>query len=159
MLNDNKIGILRQTGGVYMKVIRYSIYGFKPQEQTHHMEKVNYHLHRFDINDYPEHLQWVIQKDHEKHVEFYSKHLDDLKFGIWCFVDGHKDNLSLNHLKRKVPCWEAELPDDVECYDCNWEKLVTISDPIVLCGGCYIPERELYKLNNVKRRKRIVLMP
>lgn len=139
-----------------MKVIRYSIYGFKPQEQVHHMENVNYHLYRFDINDYPEHLQWVIQKAHEKHVEFYSQHLDDLKRGIWCFIDGHKDNLSLNHLKRKVPCWEAELPDDVECYDCNWEKLVVITDPIVLYGGCYIPERELYKLNNVKRRKRIV---
>ena len=142
-----------------MKVIRYSIYGFKPQEQTHHMEGVNYHLHRFDINDYPEHLRYNIQKIHERHVEFYSQHLDDLKCGIWCFVDGHKNNLSLSHLKRKVPCWEAELPDDVECYDCNWEKLVIITDPIVLCGGCYIPERELYKLNNVKRRKRIVLMP
>ena len=120
------------------------------------MEHINYHLHGFNINDYPEHLQSVIQKAHEKHVEFYSQHLGDLKCGIWCFIDGHKDNLSLNHLKRKVPCWEAELPDDTECYNCNWEKLVTITDPIVLCGGCYIPERELYKLNNIKRRKRIV---
>lgn len=98
----------------------------------------------------------LFKKAHEKHVEFYSQHLNDLKCGIWCFIDGHKDNLSLNHLKRKVPCWEAELPDDTECYDCNWEKLVTITDPIVLCGGCYIPKRELYKLNNIKRRKRIV---
>ena len=53
-----------------MKVIRYSIYGFKPQYQAHHMEHINYHLRRFDINDYPEHLQSVIQKAHEKHVEF-----------------------------------------------------------------------------------------
>lgn len=45
-----------------MKVIRYSIYRFKPQYQAHHMEHINYHLRRFDINDYPEHLQSVIQK-------------------------------------------------------------------------------------------------
>lgn len=138
-----------------MKVIRYSINGFRPQNQTHHMKRVNYHLYGFDINEYPEHLQWNIQKIHEIYVEFYSKHLDDLKRGIWCFIDGHKDNLSLNHLKRKVPCWEAELPYNVECYDCNWERLITISDPIVLCGGCYIPERELWKLSNVKRRIRV----
>lgn len=137
-----------------MKVIRYSVDGFKPQEQTHHMNHVNYELYEFDINDYPEKMRYQIQKIHEKHVEFYNKHMDDLKCGIWCFIDGHKDNLSLNHLKQKVPCWEAELPDDIECYDCNWERLTTISDTIVLCGGCYIPERELYKLNNVKRRRR-----
>lgn len=87
-----------------MKVIRYSIYGFKPQEQTHHMKYINYHLHEFNINEYPEHLQYEIQKIHERCVKFYSQHLDDLKCGIWCFVDGHKNNLSLNHLKRKVPC-------------------------------------------------------
>ena len=137
-----------------MKVIRYSVDGFKTQEQTHHMNHVNYELHEFDINDYPEQTRYQIQKIHERHVEFYKKHMDDLKCGIWCFIDGYKDNLSLNHLKQKVPCWEAELPDDIECYDCNWERLTTISDPIVLCGGCYIPKRELCKLNNVKRRKR-----
>ena len=46
-----------------MKVIRYSIYGFKPQEQIHHMEIINYHLHRFDINDYPEHIRYDIKKN------------------------------------------------------------------------------------------------
>ena len=135
-----------------MKVIRYSIHGFKPQEQTHHMEKINYHFHDFNISDYPEFLQWDIQRIHERCVDFYTKHLEDLKSGIWCFVDGYKNNQSLNHLKRKVPCWEAELPDDTECYDCNWEKLTNISDKIVLFGGCYIPERELYKLRNIKRK-------
>lgn len=139
-----------------MKVIRYSLYGFKPQEQTHHMKHIRYHLNEeFDINDFPEFMRWTIMDLHKKKVEFYSQHLDDFKRGIWCFIDGHKDNLSLNHLKRKVPCWEAELPDDTQCYDCNWERLVAISDPIVLCGGCYIPERELLKLSEVKRRKRV----
>lgn len=137
-----------------MKVIRYSVCGFKPQTQTNHMEHVNYHLYQFDINDYPDHLKWQIQKIHERNVAFYNDHLDDLKSGIWVFIDGHKDNLSLNHLKRRVPCWEADLPDDTECYDCNWEKITTISDHIVLFGGCYIPERELFKLKNIKRRNR-----
>ena len=136
-----------------MKVIRYSIYGFKPQEQTNHMKDVYYHLYDFDINQFPDHLKYVIERRHERCTEFYRNHLDYLKCGIWCFIDGYKDNLSLNHLKRKVPCWEAELPDDTECYDCNWEILTTISDPIVLAFGCYIPERELHKLTNIKRRK------
>lgn len=136
-----------------MQVIRYSIHGFKPQEQIHHMKNVNYHLYNFDISEYPENIRYNIQKIHEKNVDFYNKHLEDLKCGIWCFIDGHKDNFSLNHLKRKVPCWEAELPDDVECYDCNWERLTTISDSTILCGGCYIPARELCKLKNIKRKK------
>ena len=136
-----------------MKVIRYSIHGFKPQEQTCHMEHVNYQLHDFDINDYPEHLRWIIEQNHKRDVEFYTQHIDDLKCGIWCFIDGYKDNLSLNHLRHKVPCWEAELPNDVECYDCNWEKFTTITDPRILSGGCFIPERELWKIKNVKRRR------
>lgn len=138
-----------------MKVIRYSIYGFKPQIQTHHMEYVNYHLHDFDINEYPEHLKYYIQRIHENSVDFYSKHFDDLECGIWCFIDGHKSNFLLNHLKRKVPCWEADLPDDTICYDGNWERITTISDPYILFTECYVPKRELYKLTNIKKRKPI----
>jgi hypothetical protein len=138
-----------------MKVIRYSVAAFEPQEQTHHTEHIQYHLcGGFNINDFPELMRWQIQKIHEQKVAFYKEHLEDFKSGIWCFVDGHKDNQSLNHLKRKVPCWEAEVPDDIECFDCNWEKLTTISDPCVLCGGCYIPERELYKIKNIRIRRK-----
>lgn len=138
-----------------MKVIRFSTMGFAPQEQTHHMEHINYHLNGgFDINDYPEFMRYSIMEIHNKKVDFFTKHLDDFKVGIWCFIDGHKDNLSLNHLKHKVPCWEAELPDDVECYDCNWERITTLKDPYILCGGCYIPQRELHKLRNIKKRKK-----
>jgi len=50
-------------------------------------------------------------------------------------VYGYKSNQSLNHLKKKVPCWEDEVSDDIECYDCNWEKLITISDSAVLWEG------------------------
>lgn len=140
-----------------MKIIRYSVAAFEPQEQTHHAKHIQYHLSdEFNIEDYPEFMRWQIQKIHEQKVAFYTEHLDDLKCGIWCFVDGYKSNQSLNHLKYKVPCWEAEVPNDIECYDCNWEKLTTISDPCVLWGGCYIPKREMWKIKSIKRRKKIV---
>lgn len=135
-----------------MKVIRYSLHGFEPQKQTHHMKGVYYELCEFDIKEYPEHIRDNVLKIHKQHVAFYAEHLQDLESGIWCFIDGYKSNLALNHLKQKVPCWEAELPDDTECYDPNWERFITLSSPDVLWGGCFIPERELCKLSNVKRR-------
>lgn len=138
-----------------MKVIRYSVAAFEPQKQTHHAQYIQYHLSGgFNIEDYPEFLRYEIQRIHEQKVAFYKEHLEDLRYGIWCFVDGHKCNQSLNHLKRKVPCWEAEVPDDIKCYDCNWEKLITISDPDVLWGGCYILEREMWKIRNIRRRRK-----
>lgn len=138
-----------------MKVIRYSIHGFEPQIQTHHMKSVKFHLeggYDKEFDNFPPHLQYALMRIHERAVKFYSKHLEDLKCGIWCFIDGHKDNQSLNHLKRKVPCWEAELPEYTECYNCNWDKFTIISDPDVLFGGFYIPKRELHLLSNIKKR-------
>ena len=133
-----------------MNIIRYSVAAFEPQEQTHHAKHIQYHLSgEFNLEDYREFMSI-----HEQKVAFYKDYLEDFKRGIWCFVDGYKSNQSLNHLKKKVPCWEAEVPDDVECYDCNWEKLITISDSVVQWGGCYIPEREMCKIRNVKRRRK-----
>ena len=138
-----------------MKIIRYSTTGFHPQEQSHHAEHIRYHLSgEFKLEDYPEFMRREIKQIHEQKVKFYLEHLEDFTKGIWCFIDGYKSNQALNHLKRKVPCWEAEIPDDTECYDCNWEKLITISDSIVLWGGCYIPEREMWKIRNVRRRRK-----
>lgn len=134
------------------KIIRYSISGFKPQLQTVHMENVNYHLYNFDINGYPEHLKYQIQINHEKCVNFYKKHLEDFKEGIWFFIDGHKNNQSLNHLKRRVPCWEADVENDVLLYDVNWEKIVSITDPFVECAGCYCPKSQIYKIHNIHKR-------
>lgn len=137
-----------------MKIIRYSVAAFNSQQQTHHAKHIQYHLSgEFNLEDYPEFLRYEIQRIHKQKAAFYEEHLKDFKRGIWCFVDGHKSNQALNHLKKKVPCWEAEVPDDIECYDCNWEKLTTISNSIVLWGGCYIPEREMWKIRNVRRRK------
>ena len=137
-----------------MRIIRYSTTGFHPQKQTHHAEHIRYDLsEEFKLEDYPEFMRLEVKQSHENKVSFYTEHLEDFKRGIWCFIDGHKSNLALNHLKKKVPCWEAEIPNDTSCYDCNWEKSTVISDPILQSGGCYIPERELWKLTNVKRRK------
>lgn len=136
-----------------MKIIRFSVAAFEPQKQTHHADYIDYHLSdRFKIEDFPEFMRRDVSLDHECKVKFFKEHFDDLTCGIWCFIDGHKSNMSLNHLKRKVPCWEAEVPDDIECYDCNWTKLTTISDPDLLWGGCYIPQREIHKIKNIRRR-------
>ncbi len=136
-----------------IKVIRYSKQAFKPQIQSHHMEHIHYLMNDFNINDFPEHLRYVIQKNHDKQIPFFKENYDDFKEGVWMFVDGHKDNLSLNHLKERVPCFEADVPEDLECYDCNWEFKTTISDERILYGGAYVPKRELYKLKNIKRRR------
>lgn len=140
-----------------MRIERYSIHGFEPQEQTHHASHIQYHItDQFlrDIDKYPKHLLYELQKIHQTKKAFYLQHLDDFKSGIWCFVEGYKNNQSLNHLKHKVPCWIAEVPNDIECYDCNWTKLTTISDTDVLWGGCFIPERELHKITNIQRKRK-----
>ena len=137
-----------------MKVIRYSLNGFEPQNQTHHMNVyVLYHLNEFDVNQFPKHLQWEIDKIHKSRVALYEANYHDFERGIWVFIDGHKNNQSLNHLKRKVPCFEADLPDDIEVYDVNWSKSMKLCDPECKIFGCYVPERSLAKIKNIKRRK------
>lgn len=59
---------------------------------------------------------------------------EDLQEGLWFFVDSYKNNQSLNHLKHKVPCYEAEIPDNIMVYDCNLEKIVIITDSLVQWG-------------------------
>lgn len=137
-----------------MKIIRYSKQGFKSQYQSEHLKHVYYELNDFNINDFPEHLRWSIKQIHEKNISFYKEHLKDLKDGIWVFIDGYKDNQSLNHLKEKVPCWEADIDDSTECYDVNWQHLLNITDEECKIFGVYIPKRELHKIRNIKKRHR-----
>lgn len=134
-----------------MKVLVFSTDGFKPKKQTHHLKYINYHLNDFDINKYPERLRSEIKEIHEERSKFFIKHLDDLQSGVWCFINDSKIN-PLNYSKRNTPCFEADLPDNTECYDCNLERLTTITDTELLLGGCYIPERELDKLSNIHRK-------
>lgn len=136
------------------KIIRYSIYGFRPQYQSYHLEQVDYHLNDFDITKYPKHLHYVIQEQHDRLLPFYQEHYDDFKNGIWFFLEGYKNNFSLNHLRRKVPCWKAEIEDDAVVYDPNWEKILTLDDPEIKIGGCYLPKRELYKIHHIQKVRR-----
>lgn len=144
-----------------MKIERYSLYGFKPQIQKHHMkyvktlilsdeEYLNYYFKNpnnskiLDIkNEYQKMAMLNIK--HSRH-DFLKEHVDDLKEGIWAFIAGHKDNMSLNHLKVRVPRFYAEIPDDTIVYDVNWEKTLKITDEECLLFGFYIPKKELKKL-------------
>ena len=135
-----------------IKIIRYSTTGFKPQKQMHHLKDVYYHMYDFNINDYPEFMRYSISQIHEKHLAFYKEHINDLKEGIWFFLDGHKNNQSLNQLKHKVPCWEAEIESDAYVYDVNWEYITDLSDPFVKWAGCYFPKSQMSKIHNIKKR-------
>ena len=85
-----------------MYVIRYSFSGFKPQYQS--LNQVEYHLNNFNLLDYPEHLQYEVCKQHNQKVKLFLEHYDDFQYGICCFINGYKNNQSLNHLNRRVPC-------------------------------------------------------
>lgn len=137
-----------------MKIIRYSPTAFTPQKQTHHIQKFEYWM-SLDPKDYPKHLQYLMQKIKEEKILFYNQHKEDLKEGLWFFIDGNKDNQSLNHLKHRVPCYEAEIPDDIMVYDCNLEKIIPLADPLVYWAGCYIPKRLCNQITNIKRRRKM----
>lgn len=139
-----------------MKIIRYSLSGFKPQYQSYHLEhSVKPHLElNFDISIYPEYLKAFIQENHEKLFNFYSANYHLLKSGIWAFIDGEKRNQSLNHLSRKVPCWEAEIDDDVLVVGCNWDRIYPITASEAKLWGFFIPEPNMKSIRNIQRRKR-----
>lgn len=136
-----------------VQVLRYSKEGFKSQKQKYHYDDMKKFIEEFNIEDYPKHLGYAIKQIKEKKEKFFDTYKNDLEEGIWCFILGHKNNQSLNHLKEKVPAWVAELPNDTICYDVNWENQIRLSDDIVKWAGCYIPKRELEKLQNIKRYK------
>lgn len=62
-------------------------------------------------------------------------------------------NTNLNHLKHKVPCWEAEIENDVLLYDVNWEYQTTLSDPFGINCGFYLPASQIHRIHNIKKRK------
>lgn len=133
-----------------MKIIRYSSTAFTPQKQTYHLNRFKFW---FDLNskDYPW-MEYAMQELKQQHINFYNEHKEDLQEGLWVFIDGYKNNQSLNHLKHKVPCYEAEIPDDIMVYDCNLEKIIPITDHSVYHAGCYIPKRLCKQITNIKRR-------
>lgn len=136
-----------------MKIIRYSKTGFEARDQDFHMNRhVYYHLFNFNLETYPENKRGEILENHRKLVRLYKENFMDFKRGIWIFIDGFKNDHSLNHLKEKVPCFEADIDNSVDAYSVNWEYKLKLSDDIVKLFGCYIPEREISKISNIKRR-------
>lgn len=134
-----------------MKIIRYSMTGFTLQKQTHHI-RIFETWQNLNPKDYPG-MEYIMQQLKQQHTLFYNQHKKDLQEGLWFFIDGHKNNQSLNHLKHRVPCYEAEIPDDIMVYDCNLEKIVPLTDPLVYWVGCYVPKRLCNQITNIKRRK------
>lgn len=134
-----------------MKIIRYSTTGFTPQKQTHHI-RIFETWQNLNPKDYPE-MEYTMQQLKQQHTLFYNQHKEDLQEGLWFFIGGYKDNQSLNHLKHKVPCYEAEVPDNIMVYDCNLEKVIPLTDPLVYWAGCYIPKRLCNQITNIKRRR------
>ena len=74
------------------RIIRYSTKGFKSQYQFHHLKHIDYHINNFNINDFLEHLRHIIQKQHEKHLYFYKENYKNFQYGIWFFIDEHRNN-------------------------------------------------------------------
>ena len=138
-----------------MKIERYSLTGFVPQFQEHHLKDVDFHLNRFSMNDIPKHLYDYVLSTHNQLVPFFQENISDLQYGVWVFISGYKNSQSLNHLKQKVPCWDAEIDDSAEAYDVNWTKKIRIIDPLCKAFGCYLPARELSKIINSKRKYKI----
>ena len=67
-------------------------------------------------------MEYTMQQLKQQHILFYNQHKEDLQEGLWFFIDGHKDNQSLNHLKHKVPCYEAEIPKYLKQKESNISK-------------------------------------
>ena len=56
-------------------------------------------------------------------------------------------------MKYKVPCWEAEIENDVLLYDVNWEYQTTLSDQFGVNSGFYLLASQIHKIHNIKKRK------
>ena len=52
-----------------------------------------------------------------------------------------------------MPCWEAEIENDVFVYDVNWEYQTTLSDPFGINSGFYLPATQIHKIHNIKKHK------
>lgn len=137
-----------------MKIVRYSNSGFEPQYQSYHIKNhIEYHLNNFpSLFVFPEHLRGTILQQHNRCMEFYKSNRQRLERGVWAFVDGYKNNQSLNHLKNRVACFEADVPDDMIVFGANLDRMFPITDSESLAFGFFIPESELSKIKNIRKR-------
>jgi hypothetical protein len=93
----------------------------------------------------------IVLDIHYKRVMLYKENISDFQYGIWAFIDSYKNNQSLNHLKHRVPCWSADISDDIIVYSVNWDKKIKITDDECKVFGFYIPANQLKTLKNIKR--------
>ena len=148
-----------------IKVVRFSNNGFKPQVQTHHLEKlVWYHLSDKWDKDFEKLTKRVnlnrayiheIKKIHAMRCKFYREHYNDLSEGIWVFKYGNVDKKEIEFLNGEdgkfVHKYVANLPADIIVYDSEWTRVSTLGAETILPFGCYIPKRMLMYLQNEKR--------
>lgn len=137
-------------------IIRYSKTAFKPRYQSVHYEFRKDFLRELKRGENSFLHKYYSLGEMKMKAKFIEEHLEDFKYGLWVFIDGYKNNMSLNHLTELVPCWEADIEDNTEVYDVNLEKTMLITDDLVKLYGCFIPSRELNKILNIKRRRKKV---
>ena len=109
-----------------IKVIRYSVNGFEPQYQSHHLAEnqvcVNEDAAKEFLASVSEGLRPIIASTLAENSKFIKAHWEDLQNGIWVFIDGHKNNQSLNHLKN-ITCF---LNDICCLYRCIQNQILVV---------------------------------
>jgi len=147
-----------------IEIERYSFTAFEPRIQHHHLQTEVYpYLYN---EEFKKELEFF--KDNERMIRFlkekykilhpfFKDNFYDFTEGIWVFIKGYKNNISLNHLNRRVPCFIAEAPDDLECYFVNWSdaKRMRLDDPLAKAFGVYIPKREISKISNIRKLEKM----
>lgn len=133
-----------------VKVFRYSKTGFKPRYQDHHLKGVIFDITNDDLHalDRLRNKKEVKQR-YIKRQQFLNENFSDFRYGIWCFKDGSLTGIELTHLRESRPRWEAELPEDIEVYDVNFDRKYLLKD--YPYGPMYVPKRSLVNIQNVHR--------
>ena len=132
----------------YIKVERYSFSGFTPRFQSFHIHHYLYDKFETDVFCFPKHLIRTALEVIRENIEFYKNNLNDLIYGVWVFIAGHRDDLFLNHLKNleNVPVYFGYLPKDTPAFSLSSRRKGILFDTWYLTGGCYIPARYLKNL-------------
>jgi hypothetical protein len=145
----------------YLKVMRYSKDGFKPQVQSHHLQEYVWPEIKGEFHENPNNIKnkVIINESYKNRImdyhnrirKFYQTHYNDLSVGIWVFKMNSMSMESIEHLSdNDMHKWIAELPEDIEVYDNDWKEVVTLRQGLQNPHGCYIPRRCLKDLRNIK---------